>query len=269
MKTFYLWFAKNAKNKIIVFSIIFLFAFCYVFLHRPLGLIAWYYIQSDSEIVQIIEVQDIVYDESKFLELYNQYDITNRLFITQKELYKYIDDFEIDLLASSFLGLSDLYLDAFFRKNRVYVFSYGFLLAKQYSDKSIYTIENTNALLDFIDKNQKISFFVDRLAKQDDEFERYAVLQATLEIMFIFFYTHFLSQEQICALPSREKILGSLAQFDSTLQKMKDGNKTYEMARNKYATTNKNRNNLDTYTQKMYDTHIEVKERLNVCKKSR
>ncbi len=136
MKTFYLWFAKSAKNKIIIFSIIFLLSFCYVFLHRPLGLIAWYHTQSDSEISQIKEVQSVIYDESKFLEIYKQHDIANRLFATQKEFYKYIDDFEIDLLTSSFLGLADSYLDAFFRKDRVYVFSYGLYITRQYSDKT-------------------------------------------------------------------------------------------------------------------------------------
>ena len=259
MKTFYLWFAKNAKNKIIVFSIIFLLSFCYVFLHRPLGLIAWYYAQSDSEISQIKEVQDIAHNESKFLEFYTQYDITNYLFATQKELYKYIDFFEIDLLASSFLGLTDSYLDAFFRKNRVYVFSYSLYIARQYSDKNTYTIENTNALLYFIDKNQKISFFVDRLAKQDDEFEKYVMLQNLFQAMFILSYIHFLSQEQVCAL-QKEKILGGLARIDDIYRKMKSVIEIDEM------TSGENLGKYSNSIQGVYESSKEVKERFNECR---
>lgn len=41
-----------------------------------------------------------VSDEKEFLESYKQYDITDKLHKSQKELFRYIDDFEIDLLAS-------------------------------------------------------------------------------------------------------------------------------------------------------------------------
>lgn len=41
MQRFLKWFQQSRKNKAIVFSIIFIMALLYSFLHRPLGLIAW------------------------------------------------------------------------------------------------------------------------------------------------------------------------------------------------------------------------------------
>lgn len=60
--------------------------------------------------------------------------------------------------------------------------------------------------MEFLDKNQKISFFINKLALKNEEFERYIVQQSMIQLLFVFPAIYFLSQEQVCALPDKEKI---------------------------------------------------------------
>lgn len=45
MQKFLSWYKKSTKNKIIIFSVIFIISLAYSFLHRPLGLIMWDWFQ--------------------------------------------------------------------------------------------------------------------------------------------------------------------------------------------------------------------------------
>ncbi len=86
------------------------------------------------------------------------------------------------------------------------------------------------------------------------------LLQNLFQLMFILSYTHFLSQEQICALPNREKILAGLAQFDDVYSKMR---KTIEIDE---ITSGENLHKYSKSIQGVYESSKEVKERLNECR---
>lgn len=213
MQKFLQWYHKSTRNKVILFSIIFTIALGYSFLHRPLGLIMWYRFSFAEENKQIKVAINYVSDEKEFLESYKQYDIAGKLHKSQKELFKYIDDFEIDLLASSFVGLSEWYLQSFLSKSETHSEYFNLYIAYQEYHKNTYMPENINMFMEFLDKNQKISFFIDRLALKDEDFERYMFQQNAILIMFIFPYIYFLSGEQVCALPNKESILKNLTNF--------------------------------------------------------
>ncbi|OBV29739.1 hypothetical protein BKN38_01245 [Helicobacter sp. CLO-3] len=199
-------------------------------------------------------------NEEKFLESYKQYNITDKFYKNQKELFRYIDDFEIDLLASSFVGLSEWYLQSFLSKSKNYIFYFGLYITYQKYYDNTYTPENTAMFMEFLNKNEKISFFIDKLELNDEEFARYAIQQNILKIVFIFPYISFLSQEQVCALPDREKILENLEQSNAVLQKeLKNGNMIYEEMKQKSE-------GLESNIQGIFDMYNKTKDKLNECK---
>lgn len=206
MQRFLQWYHKSTRNKIILFSVIFILALGYSFLHRPLGLIMWYHLNFIEEKEQVETTRIYMDNKEKFLDLYRQYDIAHNFRKTQKEFFRYIDDFEIDLLASSFVGLSEWYLQSFLSKSRIYVEYFNIYIGYQEYYESTYVPENINMFMEFLDKNQKISFFINKLALKNEEFERYIVQQSMIQLLFVFPAIYFLSQEQVCALPDKEKI---------------------------------------------------------------
>lgn len=232
MKSFLQWYHKSTRNKVILFSIIFILALGYSFLHRPLGLIMWYQFSFAEENKQIKLAISYVSDEKEFLESYKQYDIADKFHKSQKELFRYIDDFEIDLLASSFMGLSEWYLQSFLSKSRIYVEYFNIYIGYQEYHKNTYMPENINMFMEFLDKNQKISFFINRLALKDKEFERYMFQQNAILIMFIFPYIYFLSEEQVCALPDKESILKNLTNFYESTNIKENEKKNFDTMQN-------------------------------------
>lgn len=226
------WYHKSTRNKVIIFSIIFTLALSYSFLHRPLGLIMWYHLNFIEEKEQVEMTRIHMDNKEKFLDLYRQYDITHNFRKSQKELFKYIDDFEIDLLASSFMGLSEWYLQSFLSKSRIYVEYFNIYIGYQEYHENTYTPENTNMFMEFLDKNQKISFFIDRLALKDEDFERYMFQQNAILIMFIFPYIYFLSGEQVCALPNKESILKNLTNFYESTNIKENEKKNFDTMQN-------------------------------------
>lgn len=259
MQRFLQWYHKSTRNKVIIFSIIFTLALGYSFLHRPLGLIMWYHLNFIEEKEQVETTRIHIDNKEKFLDLYRQYDITHNFRKSQKELFKYIDDFEIDLLASSFMGLSEWYLQSFLSKSRIYVEYFNIYIGYQEYHENTYTPENTNMFMEFLDKNQKISFFIDRLALKDEDFERYMFQQNAILIMFIFPYIYFLSGEQVCALPNKEKISNVLMQFFDVYQKLQGENKTYKIGKERQGDT------FDKNLQGLLNLHNLIKDKLNEC----
>ncbi len=70
MQRFLQWYNKSTRNKIILFSVIFILALGYSFLHRPLGLIMWYQWSYPKEFEQMeANLRQVSSDEDKFLEL--------------------------------------------------------------------------------------------------------------------------------------------------------------------------------------------------------
>lgn len=260
MKSFLQWYHKSTRNKVILFSIIFILALGYSFLHRPLGLIMWYQFSFAEENKQIKLAISYVSDEKEFLESYKQYDIADKFHKSQKELFKYIDDFEIDLLASSFVGLSEWYLQAFLSKSKTYSEYFNLYIAYQEYHKNAYTTEIINMFMEFLDKNQKISFFINRLALKDEEFENYMVQQRFIQLQFMFSIIYFFTQEQVCALPNKEKISNALMQFYDAYQKLQGENKTYKTAKERQGDT------FDENLQGLLNLHNLIKEKLNECK---
>lgn len=259
MQRFLQWYHKSTRNKVILFSVIFIFALGYSFLHRPLGLIMWYQWSFVEENKQIKLAISYVSDEKEFLESYKQYNITDKLHKSQKELFKYIDDFEIDLLASSFVGLSEWYLQSFLSKSKTYSEYFNLYIVHQEYHKNAYTTEIINMFMEFLDKNQKISFFINRLALKDEEFENYMVQQRFIQLQFMFSIIYFFTQEQVCALPNKEKISNALMQFYDAYQKLQGENKTYKTAKERQGDT------FDENLQGLLNLHNLIKEKLNEC----
>lgn len=253
------WYKKSIKNKIIVFSVIFILAFGYSFLHRPLGLIMWHHFSFAEEYKQIKTAISYVDNEKKFLETYKQYNITNKFHKSQKEIFKYIDDFEIDLLVSSFMGLSEWYLQVFLSKSKTYSGYFNIYMAYQEYHKNAYIKENINMLMEFLDKNQKISFFIDRLAFKDEEFENYMFQQSFIQLQFLLPIIYFFTQEQVCALPDKEKISNVLIQFYDAYQKLQGDNKTYKIAKDRQGDV------FEKNLQGLFNLHNMIKEKLNEC----
>lgn len=108
-------------------------------------------------------------DEDKFLELYHNFyekqNIDKRSKEIEKELLHYIDNLEIDLLASSFVGLSEWYLLAFVSKANIYAsdleWKTAYFIFKPYR----LTKEQVQSYYDFLKAYNKVLFFVNRLDK--------------------------------------------------------------------------------------------------------
>ncbi len=233
MKKFLQWYHKNIRNKVIIFSIIFTLALGYSFLHRPLGLIMWYHLNFIGEKEQVETTRIHMNNKEKFLDLYRQYDIAHNFRKEQKELFRYIDDFEIDLLASSFMGLSEWYLQSFLSKSRIYVEYFNIYIGYQEYHENTYTPENINMFMEFLNKNQKISFFINRLALKDEEFERYMFQQNAILMISIFPYIYLLSEEQVCALPDKESILKNLTNFYESANIEENEKKNFDTLQNR------------------------------------
>ncbi|CAM2740875.1 hypothetical protein [Helicobacter hepaticus] len=167
--------------------------------------------------------------------------------------------FEIDLLASSFVGLSEWYLQAFLSKSRIYVEYFNIYIGYQEYYESTYAPENINMFMEFLDKNQKISFFINKLALKNEEFERYIVQQSMIQLLFVFPAIYFLSQEQVCALPDKEKISNVLMQFFDLYQKLQGENKTYKIGKERQGDT------FDKNLKGLLNLHNIIKDKLNEC----
>ena len=259
MQRFLKWYKQSRKNKVIVFSIIFIVALLYSFLHRPLGLIAWNAFDFAGESQQIKAIVPYIDNEKRFLESYTQHNIADRFHKSQKEIFRYIDDFEIDLLASSFVGLAEWYIQSFLSKSNIYVDYFNLHIVRQAYHKNAYTQENINMFIEFLDKNQKVSFFIDNLALKDDEFESYVAQHSLIQLMLTVHIVYFFTQEQICALPDRGKISNVLMRFYDAYQKMKSANKTYKMAKDRQGDT------FDSNMQMLLNLHNTIKDKLNEC----
>lgn len=68
--------------------------------------------------------------------------------------------FEIDLLASSFVGLSEWYLQAFLSKSRIYVEYFNIYIGYQEYYESTYAPENINMFMEFWIKIKKYLFLL-------------------------------------------------------------------------------------------------------------
>ena len=164
MQKFLQWYNKSTRNKIILFSVIFILALGYSFLHRPLGLIMWYQWSYSKEFEQMeANLYQVNSDEDKFLELYHNFyekqNIDKRSKEIEKELLHYIDNLEIDLLASSFVGLSEWYLLAFVSKANIYAsdleWKTAYFIFKPYR----LTKEQVQSYYDFLKAYNKVLFF--------------------------------------------------------------------------------------------------------------
>lgn len=172
MQRFLKWYKQSRKNKVIVFSIIFIVALLYSFLHRPLGLIVWYQWSYSKEYKQMeADLYKVQSNEKEFFELYHNFyekeNIAEKSKKIEKELLKYIDWLEIDLLASSFVGLSELYMKSLASKIGIYTNDLEWKLAYSIFKPYSLTSEQTQSYYNFLKAYNKFLFFVNRL---DDEF---------------------------------------------------------------------------------------------------
>ncbi|TLD89547.1 hypothetical protein LS66_004355 [Helicobacter sp. MIT 03-1614] len=180
MQRFLQWYNKSTRNKIILFSVIFILALGYSFLHRPLGLIMWYQWSYPKEFEQMeANLRQVSSDEDKFLELYHNFyekqNIDKRSKEIEKELLDYIDKLEIDLLATTFFGLEDLYLLAFVSKVMIYSNDLEWKLAYAIFKSYRLSKEQFQSYYDFFKSYNKFLFFVNGL---DNDLHRSKLISA-------------------------------------------------------------------------------------------
>lgn len=206
MKKFLSWYKQSTKHKIIFFSIIFIISLAYSFLHRPLGLIMWDWSQRKATEQAlnaiILAATNISIDdnEKRFLKLYADNNISQEKDLIAKDVLHYIDNLEIDLLASSIVGLDELYLQAFLQKAKVYTLEYVLVdIFDKIYHNTPYTQEEITFYQKFLKALDKPFYFITRLAHRDSEYERYAIQLALMQISYIYFIDNF-TQEQICSL---------------------------------------------------------------------
>lgn len=204
------WYRQSTRNKIIVFSVIFIFALGYSFLHRPLGLIVWDRFQRQGVEISLnaiifaaknISIND---NEEKFLNLYSHHNISQEKALFSKDILYDIDNLEIDLLTTTFFGLDELYLQSFLHKAKIYMLDYMLIdsFNKIYHDSS-YAQEEIIFYQEFLNAFDKVFFFITKLAHKNHIYERYAIQVAVMRLGYIWFASNF-EQEQICSL---DKIL--------------------------------------------------------------
>lgn len=256
MQRFLKWYKQSRKNKVIVFSIIFIVALLYSFLHRPLGLIAWDAFQHKTTKASLnaiiyaannISVDD---NEERFLNLYSHHNIPQEKVLISQDIWRYIDELEIDFLATTFLGLEELYLQSFLNKARIYMLDYMLIDAfdKIYHN-SPYTKREVMFYQEFLSVFEKAFLFITKLAKSNHIYQRYAFQVAGLNAGYIWFISNF-SQEQICSLDK-----------DFFLKKIQETQQFFsEIDFNTWKDTNPK--DIDA----IKDTMRTIKDKLNECK---
>ena len=177
MKTFYLWFAKNAKNKIIVFGIIFLLSFCYVFLHRPLAIVI-FSIDKNSysrNAYKLDEIRKNITNKDMFLSLADEYNLADKETFHKKELLNYIDNFNTDLFLVNALGLNEWFYQGLLMKARIYANEKGMYVAYKAHKEIAITKNDITSMLEFTDIFNNIVSFFNNLALKDSLYNRYMI----------------------------------------------------------------------------------------------
>ena len=186
MKTFYLWFAKNAKNKIIVFSIIFLFAFCYVFLHRLLELVV-FSIDKDSysrNAYKLDEIRKNITNKDMFLRLIDDYHLAEKEKNHKKELLNYMNNFNTDLFIVNLLGLNEWYYQGLLMKARIYANEKVMYISYKAHKEINITKNDVTSMLEFSNRFNNIVSFLTNLALKDSLHNRYMIQANITQFLF-------------------------------------------------------------------------------------
>ncbi len=258
------WYNKSTRNKIIIFSIIFILALGYSFLHRPLGLIMWYQWSYEKEFEQMeTNLRQVSSDEEKFLELYHNFyekeNIDEKNKKIGKELLHYIDKLEIDLLATTFFGLEDLYLLAFVSKVMIYSNDLEWKLAYAIFKSYRLSKEQFQSYYDFFKSYNKFLFFVNGL---DNDIHRASLISAkwyanlfVLKFIGIALALTDLAEEQ-CSM--KDDILGIMQKSYNEMQQINN------------VVTEANKNKKVDFFEKVLGiaqhSYNDAKEKLNECK---
>jgi len=238
------WYYKSTRNKIIALTIIFIIATSYALIYRPLGLIMWYKFNSQKELKLIRDDLNKVFNNrEKFLELYQNFyekqNIEERGEKIRKELLHYIDKLEIDLLATTFFGLDDLYLQAFAHKIELYegILEWPFIYFISNYSKNSYLLTNvqTNNYLLFIKSFDKVLFFVNRLDNDS------AKLKINIYVLRIVEILSEMGNKEICK--DKDNLLKLIDRANTTLQTYKE--KLSEVCDFMQYITNKTKENLN------------------------
>lgn len=214
------WYKQSIKNKIIAFGIIFIFALGYSFLHRPLGLIMWDKFNYVKEYkLMKNNLYEVWQDEEKFLELYHSFyekqNIDKRSKEIEKELLHYIDKLEIDLFATTFFGLDDLYLLAFAHKTIIYTLNIDWQLADSIINDFHLSKVQTNDYLSFLQSFDKILFFVNRL---DNDYLK--IQFNDIIIRFMIAFVEITNKENVC--DSKINLINMVDSINNTMQGFKN-----------------------------------------------
>ncbi|RDU58769.1 hypothetical protein CQA44_12120, partial [Helicobacter sp. MIT 14-3879] len=140
----------------------------------------WYQWSYEKELEQMeTNLYRVYSDEDKFLELYHNFyekeNIDKRSKKIEKELLHYIDNLEIDLLATTLFGLEDLYLMAFVAKAHIYTNDLDWKLAYARFKSYRLSKEQFQSYYDFLKSYNKFLFFVNGL---DNDLSRALILTA-------------------------------------------------------------------------------------------
>ncbi|RDU58822.1 hypothetical protein [Helicobacter sp. MIT 14-3879] len=183
MKRFINWYNKSLRNKVILFSIIFIFALMYSFLHRPLGLAIFcidsYYGNSYNELQTLDKLNKNMMYKDIFLQLSDGYNLAYKVKKHKKEFLEYINHFTTDLFLVNLLGLEDWYYQPLLIKAKMYVLEEGFYTAYKEHKKIPITKEDIKSTLDFLNSFDEIVFFFNKISLENTQYKRY-MLQANL-----------------------------------------------------------------------------------------
>ena len=203
----------------------------------------WYQWSYPKEFEQMETNFYQVYDnEDEFLRLYHNFyekqNINEKSKKTEQELLKYIDDLEIDLLASSFVGLSRLYLIAFVGKVDIYVSDLEWKMAYYMFKPYHLTKEQMQSYYDFFKDYKKFLFFINKL--DDDMF----IVPRLYGNFFVFkFFGHLLPlTEEKCfmkndILDTMRKSYDEIQQINNRAFNNKFAHKALNIAQNIYSET--------------------------------
>lgn len=255
MKTFYLWFAKSTKNKIIAFGIIFLLSFCYVFLHRPLGLVIFSIDQQSysHNAYNLDEIRNNISNKDMFLSLVNEYNLSDKEKFHKKELLNYIDNLNTDLFIVNAFGLNEWYYQGLLMKARIYANEKGMYVAYKAHKEIVITKNDLISMLDFLNIFNNIVSFFNNLNSKDSSYNRYMIQSNITQFLLIQPEIYFLAfrDNKLCLVVDSQIKNALLERLSSIKKVLLQPYNELDMKR------------LDTFIIKPIN---ELKEQLNDCR---
>ena len=189
MQRFLKWYKQSRKNKVIVFSIIFIVALLYSFLHRPLGLmifwISTHYGDSYNEMQRLDKIHSNIINKDIFIQLSDEYNLSTKVAKHRKEFLNYTDKFTTDILVANSLGLEEWYYQPLLIKAKIYALEEGYYALYKAHKGTPITQDDIQSILYFFKSFDTLIFFFNEISLQDAAYKRYMLQANMIQFMFI------------------------------------------------------------------------------------